>query len=177
MLRLMWAEELERWLPELLGPRDIRLIASSSDAPDVRQPTPKIVLTSYRMALALRADLGRRSFVCVVADESHTLRSTTRATDAQQTEAVASLAASATHVLLLSGTPSLSRPFQLYRQVDLLAPGLLGRTKWHFAREYCTSVPTSRGFVAPLGSGQRDWELHLLLRSAVMVRATCRGLA
>ena len=43
-------------------------------------------------------------------DESHTLGSTARATDSQQTEAVAALAEGVPHVVLLSGTPSLSRP-------------------------------------------------------------------
>jgi hypothetical protein len=40
---------------------------------------------------------------------------------------------SAGRLILLSGTPSLSRPYDLYRQVDVLAPGLLGRNKEEFA--------------------------------------------
>ena len=41
------------------------------------------------------------------------------------------------HALLLSGTPSVTTPFQLYGQVDALYPGLLGRNKFEFAEAYC----------------------------------------
>lgn len=64
-LRLMWAEELERWLPELLCPADVRLIASSSDALHQDEPTPKLVVTSFRLATILRAALGARQWKCV----------------------------------------------------------------------------------------------------------------
>ena len=37
-------------------------------------------------------------------------------------------------------------------------------------REYCGAVRLGTGYYAPMGSGQRDWELHLMLRRAVMVR-------
>ena len=53
----------------------------------------------------------------IIADESHTLRTSNRAPDARHTEAVASAVKRATHAIFLSGTPSLSRPFDLFRQV------------------------------------------------------------
>ena len=81
------------------------------------EPTPRVVLTSYRMATTLRAALGARQWGALVVDESHTLGSTVHATDSQQTEALAALARGVPHVLLLSGTPSLCRPFSLWRQV------------------------------------------------------------
>jgi hypothetical protein len=49
-------------------------------------------------------------------------------------EAAVSAGSAAPRVILLSGTPSLSRPYDLYRQVDLLVPGALGRSKEDFAR-------------------------------------------
>ena len=170
-LRLMWAEELEVWLSELVAPSDIRLIASSSDALHQDEPTPKLTLTSFRLATTLRAQLGQRAWRAIVVDESHALCSKARAADAQQTEAIAALADGVPHILLLSGTPSLSRPFCLWRQVHILRPGLLGKDKWQFGREYCGNIRVGGiGKSAPLGGGQRDWELHLLLRRAVMVR-------
>ena len=42
-------------------------------------------------------------------------------------------ASGAARVILLSGTPSLSRPYDLFRQVDILQPGMLGRSKEDFA--------------------------------------------
>ena len=171
-LRLMWAEELERWLaPSPLSRADVWLIAGSGDALHQDAPTPKLVITSFRMATVLRTGLAERPWRAVVVDESHALSSRAEgATDAQQTEAVAALASRAAHLLLLSGTPSLSRPFCIYRQVEMLWPGLLGAGKWAYGREYCATVHTAIGRAVPLGGGMRDWELHLLLRRAVMVR-------
>lgn len=53
----------------------------------------------------------------VVADESHMMRTQNRAPDAFLTEALAAVGQRARRLLLLSGTPSLNRPFDLYRQV------------------------------------------------------------
>lgn len=52
----------------------------------------------------------------VIADESHTLRTGGRPPDAAHTECVAVAAKRAQRAVLLTGTPSLSRPFDLYRQ-------------------------------------------------------------
>jgi hypothetical protein len=83
----------------------------------------------------------------------------------------------ARRAVLLSGTPSLSRPYDLYRQVDALSPGLLGRSRTDFAQAYC-----GRRLVPVAGRGgerHRKWhvgglsrgpELHDLLRAEVMVR-------
>lgn len=55
----------------------------------------------------------------LIADESHTLRTTKRPPDALHTEALASTARRATRAVFLSGTPSLNRPFDLFRQASL----------------------------------------------------------
>jgi hypothetical protein len=49
-------------------------------------------------------------------------------------------AGAAPRVVLLSGTPSLSRPYDLFRQVDVLQPGMLGRTKEDFAHRWVASL-------------------------------------
>ena len=52
----------------------------------------------------------------VVVDESHSLRTVDRAAGAATTEAAVAAVAAARRAVLLSGTPSLSRPFDLFRQ-------------------------------------------------------------
>jgi len=49
--------------------------------------------------------------------ESHTLRTSCKPPDALHTEAVVSAVKAARRAILLTGTPSLSRPFDLFRQV------------------------------------------------------------
>lgn len=53
----------------------------------------------------------------VVVDESHTMRTTEHPPDARHTEAVACVIKRARRAVLLSGTPGLNRPFDLFRQV------------------------------------------------------------
>lgn len=57
--------------------------------------------------------------------------------------------------ILLTGTPSLSRPYDLYRQVDALRPGLLGSKKDLFAQRYCERklIPCR----AYSGQGRMKW--------------------
>ena len=54
----------------------------------------------------------------VVADESHMMRTQNKAPDAFFTEVAAAGGQRGRRLLLLSGTPSLNRPFDLYRQVS-----------------------------------------------------------
>lgn len=54
-------------------------------------------------------------------DESHTLKTADRAPDSTNTEAAVAAVKAAQPAVLLTGTPSLSRPFDLYRQVRALA--------------------------------------------------------
>jgi SNF2 family DNA or RNA helicase len=71
----------------------------------------------------------------VIVDESHNLRTTNaRGCDAPHTEACVAAVRRAARAVLLTGTPSLARPYDLYRQVDALAPGLLGATKEVFSQ-------------------------------------------
>ncbi|CAM9141340.1 unnamed protein product, partial [Sphacelaria rigidula] len=60
----------------------------------------------------------------------------------QQVNVCLGVVAKATRAVLLSGTPSLSKPFDLFNQVEALSPGLLGRppshtAKYDFASNYC----------------------------------------
>lgn len=52
-------------------------------------------------------------------DESHTLRTADRAPDSRNTEATVAAVKTSEVAVLLTGTPSLSRPFDLYRQVRM----------------------------------------------------------
>lgn len=99
--------------------------------------------------------------------------------------------------IFLSGTPSLTRPYDLWNQVSMLRPGLLGSTRREFADAYCgrrlLPVASKNGaqMVKAAGSAHmecsssknvpvaRRWscsgltraaELHLLLRQEVLIR-------
>lgn len=55
-------------------------------------------------------------------DESHILKNNKTA----RFNAIKSTVSSARHIILLSGTPALSRPIELYTQVNLVLPNFMG---------------------------------------------------
>ena len=174
-LRLVWAEELERWVPGL-RPKDIHVIFNSGTAlPESSGDSngvPLVTITSYHMLANLRKRMEKVKWGFVVADESHCIR----ATDLNPATGVAVTAASAIAVLkkvkrmaLLSGTPSLNKPFDLFLQVDALWPSLLGDMK-RFATVYCNMQRMNGSFFSMISAGKRLKELHILLQNTVMVR-------
>ena len=169
-MRLVWAEELETWLPALVQPRHVHIIHSSNDmlAPGCDSlGDTRVVIVSYAMARLLFQNLQRKWRLAIV-DESHCLRSS-HGKVGQATEAVLELLKHVPRVLLLSGTPSRSNYLDIFTQANLLHPGFLGDSFHTFARDYDEPFLSFSGHLLP-GRCRRSWQLALLLRDAVMVR-------
>ena len=128
--RAMWAHEIERWLPRLT-PRDITIVRSSLDAPaPPPAKPPRVVVISFQMLERLRElDVdGPFTFDAVVVDEAHAMgvsvgRPEVEA-EAPRTKRILALVKRARGLaLLLSGTPTFSKPLSLFPLVDALARG------------------------------------------------------
>lgn len=76
----------------------------------------KVLITSYNMMERHMDKLLDRKFGIIVYDESHTLKSS----KAKCTVVAKRLADKAKRVILLSGTPALSRPLELFTQLQLV---------------------------------------------------------
>eukprot|EP00890_Picochlorum_soloecismus_P004235 jgi/Picsp_1/4812/NSC_02180-R1_zinc finger ran-binding domain-containing protein 3-like len=217
-LRLVWAEEIEKWLPEL-SPCDIHIIFDKTDRlrkphnsiPTSSEEFPKVIIVSYKMLEHLTCDncakrsrsaphaaphgksismgndccelnscMASMGWQIIISDESHTLRTNTpggnSAMDARQTEAMRATCIAAKHLIFLTGTPSLNKPFDLYSQISIIRPGLLNRERAKFASIYCDRrlVPClyqqGRSFRWDYSGISRGKELHLLLKHEVMIR-------
>lgn len=171
ILRYPWAEELERWLPCL--PSDIHLVFGHQDNPARLPKCPRVVVTSYTMLRRLRKSMVEQEWATMVVDESHNLRCTKKASENEEITTVLDVATKAKHLILLSGTPSLSRPYDIFHQINILWPGLLGKTKYDFAKTYCNVrlVHGCQGKVfQDFSKGVRLEELNVLLKQTVMIR-------
>ncbi|POO01949.1 SNF2 domain-containing protein / helicase domain-containing protein / HNH endonuclease domain-containing protein [Trema orientale] len=159
ILRFSWAEELEHWVPFLL-PADIHLVFGHQNNPVHLKRCPKVVVISYTMLHRLRKSMLEREWSLLIVDESHHVRCTKKA-EPGETKAVLDMATKVKHVVLLSGTPSLSRP------------GLLGKNKFEFAKTYC-DVKFVQGLEGKMfqdfSKGTRLEELNVLLKQTVMIR-------
>ena len=129
---------------------------------------PRVVVVSFQMAARLRRRLRAARWGAVVVDESHALRTARRdGGDNEQTSAVLGLVRACARAVLCTGTPSLTKPFDLFNQVDALRPGLLGGSRRAFAETYCDAFAKKR---YDRTGGSRLQELHALLTREVMIR-------
>ncbi|QDZ20471.1 SNF2-like DNA helicase [Chloropicon primus] len=174
-LRLSWANELEKWLPTVLQPSDIHVIFSSDDklSLNYNQELPKVTIVSYKMLEILVEEISSCNWGIVIVDESHNIRSTMKKRDSKQTEAAQMVVRKTPKAILLTGTPSLSKPYDLFAQAEALSPGLLGKSKQEYSKNYCerTFVKTrSKATFMSVSGGRRLEELNVLLNNTIMIR-------
>uniref|UniRef100_A0A7N8YAJ1 Zinc finger, RAN-binding domain containing 3 n=1 Tax=Mastacembelus armatus TaxID=205130 RepID=A0A7N8YAJ1_9TELE len=163
-MRYPWIEELERWIPEL-QPGDINLVENKSDT-----ISSKVTVLGYGLlstdARHLVEALSRQKFAVIVVDESHYLKSR----NAARTKVLVPFIQKAKRAILLTGTPALGRPEELFTQIDALYPMRFG-TWTDYAKKFCNAHFKYFGF-------RRHWdcrgasnldELHQQL-SQIMIR-------
>uniref|UniRef100_A0A4W6FES0 Zinc finger RANBP2-type containing 3 n=1 Tax=Lates calcarifer TaxID=8187 RepID=A0A4W6FES0_LATCA len=134
-LKYPWIEELERWIPEL-QPGDINLVESKSHTMGIS--SCKVTVLGYGLLTTdsgpLVEALTRQQFAVVVVDESHYLKSR----NAARTKILTPLIMSAKRAILLTGTPALGRPEELFMQIDALYPKRFG-TWTDYAKKFCNA--------------------------------------
>ncbi|XP_061957013.1 uncharacterized protein LOC133678636 isoform X3 [Populus nigra] len=172
ILRFSWAEELERWMPFCL-PSEIHLVFGHRTNPMHLTRCPKVVVISYTMLHHLRKTMLEQEWALLIVDESHHVRCSKNKSEPNEIKAVLDVAEKVKRIVLLSGTPSLSRPFDIFHQINMLWPGLLGQNKYDFAKTYCAvrvvCTYEGKGF-QDFSKGIRLEELNVLLRQTVMIR-------
>ena len=154
-LRDAWHEALRRWLD--VRPSLIASVGSGAEAHKINAATFAIV--PYSLVGKMQGKLAARNFQVVVCDESHFIKDA----KAQRTKAVVPLLKAARRAICLTGTPALSRPVELYSQVEALRPNVF--TKFtEFAQRYCAG--SRFGWQ---GCENPD-ELYAILSRLIMVR-------
>ncbi|NWV77833.1 ZRAB3 endonuclease, partial [Dasyornis broadbenti] len=166
-LRYPWVDEMEKWIPEL-SPDDITIIQNKTDIG--RISTSKVTILGYGLltsdAQTLVDTLYRQNFKVVVIDESHYMKSR----NATRSKILLPIVQKALRAVLLTGTPALGRPEELFMQIEALFPRRFG-TWIEYAKKYCDARVRFFG-------KRRQWdcrgasnleELHQLL-SEIMIR-------
>ncbi|KAL1251529.1 hypothetical protein QQF64_019325, partial [Cirrhinus molitorella] len=134
-LKYPWIEELEKWIPEL-DPRDINLVESKTDTMSIG--TSKVTILGYGLlttdARPLLKALNKQRFGVILVDESHYLKSR----NAARSKILVPIIQNAKRAILLTGTPALGRPEELFMQIDALYPRRFG-TWSDYAKKYCNA--------------------------------------
>jgi SWI/SNF-related matrix-associated actin-dependent regulator 1 of chromatin subfamily A len=152
-LKEQWRREFEEYAaaPAVVArtvdgaPLEVCVPATARGAVSARGVT----IVSYD--LCARADMHARLMqlgaATLVLDEAHYIKTPA----AQRSRAVAALGARATNVLALSGTPAMSRPYELFTQLALVAPRLFFDAH-AFGLRYCGAEERA------IGGGRVAWE-------------------
>lgn len=132
---------------------------------DPRRYSAGVVIISYETlsTVVAKGQLKPGMFAVVVADESHYLKSI----DAKRTQAAMPLLQGASRTLLLTGTPALNRPRELYPQIVAVDPRVFPNYRF-FQERYCAGSTRPWGY-DDSGSSNLE-ELRLLLERRVMLR-------
>ncbi|KAM6307294.1 DNA annealing helicase and endonuclease ZRANB3 [Aegotheles albertisi] len=134
-LRYPWVDEMEKWIPEL-SPDDISIIQNKTDTG--RISTSKVTILGYGLltsdAQTLVDTLYRQNFKVVVIDESHYMKSR----NATRSKILLPIVQKAVRAILLTGTPALGRPEELFMQIEALFPRRFG-TWSEYAKKYCNA--------------------------------------
>ncbi len=154
-LTKQWEMEVKRTLPD----RNVHLVKPDKMKNTLTDIDDDIFIVSYTRAkrfVETFVEMGNSPPEFIICDESHFLKNP----KAQRTKAVKSLGKTTPMILLLSGTPIINRPVDLFTQLELLDPVTFNN--WHkFTVRYCGGKQGPFGWIAD--GLTREKELHELL--------------
>lgn len=157
-VRFTWAEAFRRWLPSV-KPDSINVVVKGKDS--LRSGLINII--SYDLLNKMDKQPPSSPFNVIIMDESHFLKNMKTA----RCRAALPLLKTAKRVILLSGTPAMSRPAELYTQIQAVRPALFPR--FHdFGTRYCDAKQLPWGW--DYSSSSNLTELKLLLEESLMLR-------
>ncbi|NXN88241.1 SMAL1 protein, partial [Bombycilla garrulus] len=156
-VRFTWAQAFHRWLPSL-SPGSTNVIVSGKD----NLTGSLINIISFDLLSRMDKQL-KSTFQVVIVDESHFLKNTKTA----RCQAAMPLLKAARRVILLSGTPAMSRPAELYSQIAAVQPTFF--PQFHsFGLRYCDARKMPWGW--DYSGSSNLTELKLLLEESIMIR-------
>ena len=163
-LRHNWQREFAAWTD--VEPAKIQLVMKTKHPLD---PEATHVVISYDLAVRKIAELAAVPWTTIIVDECHYVKSR----KAKRTKALTPLLQRAPHLLMLSGTPALSRPEELFAQLHALFPRTF-KTFSTFAFRYCDFKQTYFGWDSSGASNSA--ELHVVMKELMVRRLKCNVL-
>lgn len=158
-IRFQWKDQALRWLGHLINEKDICVIKSGkSEIPS----NSKMIIISYEMLA--KNDKYQHKYKSIICDESHYLKNSL----SKRTKAVVPLIKHANRCVLLSGTPALNRPSELYEQVSSIIPNLFSYDE--FCGRYCYKDKNMYTRKLEYVGSKHNEELHLFLTKTIMIR-------
>lgn len=157
--RNVWAEKVRILLPWVPCQYIVCLTSTQDYFGDA-----KVLIVSYSLMERNFDRLAEKRFGFVIFDESHLLKNFKTKSSAVALK----LSQKAKRVVLLTGTPALSRPSELFTQLQMMDPKFF--TYKEYSIRYCAGKQSTFGWDA---SGQSNLhELNIVLSRKFMIRRT-----
>ena len=156
-MKYLWKSEIKYWL----GLKDQRIFLVNTS----RQKIPEdkyFYIISYDMVRKIKKKLKNFEFRFVILDEAHSIKNM----ETQRAKNIIPIAVRSKRLLLLTGTPLLSKPLEGYPLLYALRPDIFTGFK-KYGYRYCDPQPTPFG-VSWSGASNTK-ELHWIM-STLMIR-------
>jgi SWI/SNF-related matrix-associated actin-dependent regulator of chromatin subfamily A-like protein 1 len=158
-LKINWYRETMKWLLPTK-----RILVVDSQTPKRAVSMNDVLIINYDILGKWLPELQKRHWQYVIADEAHYIKNES----AQRSRNTALLTADADYRALLTGTPIVNKPHELWYLLFVLDPETWEDLNW-YQRRYCDGRRDSSGKWVYDGASNLS-ELQLLLRKTIMVR-------
>lgn len=158
-LKLAWKGEIEKWLTEVI---DTNLVQVFKTGKEDFIEDQKFYIISYELAAKISEKIEKMEFKMAIVDEAHYLKNK----DSKRTKKLTPILQKSKRLMLLTGTPILAKPVEIYPILHILRPDVF-RSTLAFYNRYCDPKPTHFGMDYSGASNTR--ELNFMLQK-VMIR-------
>jgi SWI/SNF-related matrix-associated actin-dependent regulator 1 of chromatin subfamily A len=158
-MKIIWALELRKWLVD----KQIPIMILKGQTKPLDLPHDGVWIVNYELLGRFRAEIASQPLDLLILDEAHYIKTRTSA----RTKLAHLFSRCAKRKILLSGTPLLARPAELWSLLHFLAPADWPNF-YRFAHRYCAPIRTEWGWDYT-GAGNLE-ELNTRLRSGLMMR-------
>lgn len=161
-LKFNWRDEIYNWLREFVTESEVQILNKGSD---FIYNTSKFVIVSYDLAKRKPQKLFQKNFGVCIADEAHMLKST----DSQRSLFLVPLIQSCKRTIILTGTPALSRPYELFNLLKMVKPNNFEKPK-DFGDRYCDPQLSNFANKIEYKGSTNVLELNYVLRTLMIRR-------
>jgi SWI/SNF-related matrix-associated actin-dependent regulator 1 of chromatin subfamily A len=158
-MKIIWALELRKWLVD----KQLSIMILKGQTKPLDLSHDGIWIVNYELLGRFRPEIVSQPLDLLVLDEAHYIKTRTSA----RTKLAHLFSRCAKRKILLTGTPLLARPAELWSLLHFLAPADWPNF-YRFARRFCAPTKTEWGWSYD-GSSNLN-ELNTRLRSGLMMR-------
>ena len=160
-LKFAWRDEITNWLSEIIDSNEVQVIKHSKNE---FKDNIKYYIISYDLSVRMIEKIIEKKFQYIIADEAHYLKSRT----AKRTMSLTPILQRAKRVVLLTGTPILAKPMEIFPLLHILRPDKFKGFK-EFGSRYCDPKCLRFGLIDWSGSSNSR-ELNSILNKLMIRR-------